>query len=95
MPAMAPEPDHAAVIGFANRFEAIAADGFEGVPYAAALEDLARRLKADPRPGLAAEVARAVGIMIDLIEGSDPARRFARKTAILREAVQALLESSA
>lgn len=87
--------DSAAVIGFANRFEAIAANGFEGSPYRAALDELARRVKADPRPGLAAEVARAVGIMIGLIEDGDPAGRFAAKTAILREAVQALRESSA
>jgi hypothetical protein len=87
--------DPAAIIGFANRFEAIAADGFEGAPYEAALDGLARRVRADPRPGLAAEVARAVGIMIELIEDGDPAGRFARKTAILREAVQALLVSSA
>lgn len=87
--------ERTAVIGFANRFEAIAADGFEGARYRAALEDLARRVKSDPRPELAAAVARAVAIMIDLIEESDPERRFARKTAILREAVQALLESSA
>ena len=80
------------VIEYANRFEAIAADGFEGKPYEADLADLARRVKA--QPGLAARVAHALGIMIGFIEDSDKARRFAPKVAILREAIH-LLQSAA
>ncbi|WP_245986411.1 hypothetical protein [Azospirillum thermophilum] len=85
---MASAPMGASVLDLANRFEAIAADGFEGKPYDAALADLVRRIKADP--ALAAQVAHAVGIMIGMIEDSDPSGRFAYKTAILREAVAQL-----
>lgn len=80
--------DSGLVIEYANRFEAIAADGFEGKPYEADLADLARRVKA--QPGLAAGVAHALGIMIGFIEDGDKARRFAPKVAILREAVERL-----
>lgn len=80
--------DPAIVIDFANRFEAIATDGFEGKPYKAALADLAGRVKATP--GLALAVAHAVDIMAGLIEDTDPQRRFPAKVAILREAAERL-----
>ncbi len=82
-----PVIDPALVIAFANRFEAIAADGFEGKPYEAALADLARTVKAHPVPGLAPQVAHALGIMIGFIEDGDKAKRFGPKVAILREAI--------
>lgn len=85
---MGPAPDPAVVIDVANRFEAIATDGFEGKPYEAALKALAGRIKATP--GLAPAVAHAVGVMAGLIEDSDPQRRFPAKVAILREAVELL-----
>ncbi len=77
--------DIRAVLDLANRFEAIAADGFEGQPYHAALTALAQEVTA--QPGMAPRVAHALGIMIDLIGESDPAGRFAAKIAILREGV--------
>jgi hypothetical protein len=77
--------DHLTVIRHANRFEAIATDGFEGRAYTDRLEALALDLR---RQGtLASGVATALSIMIDAIEESDPAGRFVRKVAILREAV--------
>lgn len=79
---------NADILDFANRFEAIAADGFEGKPYEAALADLARRVRT--LPGVAPRVAHALGIMVDLIGGGDPSGRFAPKTAILREAIRHL-----
>ncbi|MBP2228358.1 hypothetical protein J2847_001640 [Azospirillum agricola] len=92
MPESQPAPmDNAAVLDLANRFEAIATDGFEGKPHADALADLARRVRA--MPGMAPRVAHALGIMIELIGESDPAGRFAAKTAILREAAGLILES--
>ncbi|MBP2301473.1 hypothetical protein [Azospirillum picis] len=80
--------DNRDILDLANRFEAIAADGFEGRPYRPALADLARRTRS--RPEVARQVAHALGIMIGLIGDSDPAGRFAVKTAILREAVEML-----
>ncbi|WP_207455891.1 hypothetical protein [Azospirillum sp. SYSU D00513] len=80
----------ALIIDHANRFEAIATDGFEGRPYAEALADLARRVRAHPAPGLPGEVARALGILCAMIEESAPDGRFARKVAILREAAERL-----
>jgi hypothetical protein len=78
-------PDNRAILDLANRFEAIAAQGFDGEPYEDALGALVRRVRT--QPGLAPAVAHVLGIMIDLIGESDPAGRFAVKTAILREAV--------
>lgn len=83
--------DQAAILDLANRFEAIAADGFEGKPYRDDLAALARRVRA--RPGTAPRVAHALGVMIGLIGEGDPAGRFAPKTAILREAVALLSET--
>ena len=80
--------DPALVIDFADRFEAIAADGFEGKPYEADLADLVRRVKA--QPDLAPNVAHALSIMIGFIEDGDKPGRFASKVAILREAVALL-----
>lgn len=76
------------ILDFANHFEAIAADGFEGNPYEAALADLARRVRL--LPGVAPRVAHALGVMVNLIDDSDPSGRFAPKTAILREAIRNL-----
>jgi len=81
---------NAGILDLANRFEAIAADGFEGKPYRDALADLARRVRG--QPGVAPRVAHALGIMIRLIGESDPTGRFAAKTAILDEAVALLAE---
>lgn len=81
-------PDNREILDLANRFESIAADGFDGKPYDDALADLVRRVRA--RPGAAPRVAHALGIMIELIGESDPAGRFAAKVAILREAVARL-----
>ncbi|CAO3415989.1 hypothetical protein [Azospirillum doebereinerae] len=81
---------NADILDLANRFEAIAADGFEGKPYQDALADLARRVRAQPET--APRVAHALGIMIRLIGESDPTGRFATKTAILDEAVALLAE---
>jgi hypothetical protein len=89
-----PDLDIALVIQQANRFEAIAADGFDGKPYRAALEAQAAALKAMEPVELAPRVAHALGVMIDMIKESDPANRFARKTAILREAVELLKDGS-
>ena len=80
----------ALIIDQANRFEAIATEGFEGRPYAEALAGLTRRVRAHPAPGLPAEVARALGIMCAMIEDTDPEGRFAPKVAILREAEELL-----
>ncbi|WP_448203677.1 hypothetical protein [Azospirillum sp. sgz302134] len=85
-----PANDTALVIEYANRFEAIAADGFEGNPYEDDLSALARHVKAHAAPDLAPKVAHALGIMIGFIEDGDPANRFAPKVAILREAVTRL-----
>lgn len=82
--------DPALVIEHANRFEAIAADGFEGKPYESALADLAQRVRAHPARDLAPKVARALGIMIGFIEDGDKAKRFGPKVAILREAIHRL-----
>ncbi|MFD1626558.1 hypothetical protein [Azospirillum griseum] len=84
-PADQAHDDIRAVLDLANRFEAIAADGFEGRPYRAALAALAQQVTA--QPGMAPRVAHALGIMINLIGESDPAGRFAAKIAILREGV--------
>ncbi|MGF7178328.1 hypothetical protein [Azospirillum doebereinerae] len=81
---------NAAILDLANRFEAIAADGFEGKPYRDALAALAGRVRA--RAGVAPRVAHALGIMIRLIGESDPTSRFAAKTAILDEAIAMLAE---
>lgn len=77
--------DHALVIEQANRFEAIAAEGFEGRPYRDALAHLAHHVKAQPE--LAPQVTHALRVMIGFIEESDRAKRFGPKVAILREAV--------
>lgn len=77
--------DHLTVIRYANRFEAIAADGFEGKPYRDRLTALGQEV--NRKPGLASGVGAALVVMIDAIEESDPAARFAAKIAILREAV--------
>ncbi len=82
--------DPALVIDHANRFEAVATDGFEGRPYRAALGALADRVKADPAGTLAPAVARALCIMATLIEEGDRNGRFAAKVAILREAAALL-----
>jgi hypothetical protein len=83
----------ALIIDFANRFEAVATDGFEGRPYAAALAELVRRVKTHGVPDLAPRVAHALGIMAAMIGESDPAGRFIPKIAILQEAA-ALLRSA-
>ncbi|MBP2294014.1 hypothetical protein [Azospirillum rugosum] len=83
----APAADPALVIEHANRFEAIAADGFEGRPYQPDLDRLAERVRTHPVRDLAPKVAHALGIMIGFIEDGDPAGRFAPKVAILREAI--------
>ncbi len=85
-----PPGGNADILDLANRFEAIAADGFEGRAYAPALADLARRVR--ETPDTAPRVAHALGIMIRLIGDSDPTGRFAAKTAILDEAVALLTE---
>ncbi len=85
-----PAADPALVIEHANRFEAVAADGFEGRPYQSDLDQLVERVRAHPVPDLAPKVAHALGIMIGFIEDSDPAGRFAPKVAILRAAVRKL-----
>ncbi|MGY0777102.1 hypothetical protein ACW7BC_04400 [Azospirillum argentinense] len=77
--------DHSLVIEHANRFEAIAAEGFEGRPYRDALAHSAQHVTA--HPDLAPRVAHALRMMIGFIEDSDPAKRFGPKVAILREAV--------
>ncbi|CAO3418498.1 hypothetical protein [Azospirillum endophyticum] len=77
--------DNREILDLANRFEAIATDGFEGRPYRPALAELAGRIR--ERPGMAPRVAHALGVMIQLIGESDPDGRFAAKIAILREAV--------
>ncbi len=82
--------DNRAILDLANRFEAVAAQGFAGEPYGEALVALARRVRA--QPGVAPRVAHALGIMIGLIGEGDPSGRFAVKTAILREAVGLLTE---
>lgn len=81
--------DGRAILDLANRFEAIAADGFEGRPYRDDLAALAQQVSA--QPGLAPRVAHALGVMIGLIGESDRSGRFAAKIAILREGA-ALLE---
>lgn len=86
----APASSPALVIEHANRFEAVAADGFEGKPYESDLDRLAERVRAHPAPDLAPKVAHALGIMIGFIEDRDPAGRFAPKVAILREAIRKL-----
>ena len=83
----------ALIIDFANRFEAIATDGFEGRPYTSALAELVRRVKTHAAPGLALGVAHALGVMAEMIGESDPAGRFGPKIAILREAA-ALLKAA-
>lgn len=80
---------HHAIITYANRFEAVAADGFEGAPYIDDLRDLAEEVRASG--GLVQEVANALGIMTDAIRKSDPAGRFAAKIAILDEAILLLV----
>lgn len=90
----APAADPALVIEHANRFEAIAADGFEGKPYEADLAGLVARVRTHPARDLAPKVAHALGIMIGFIEDGDTAKRFAPKTAILREAIARLNASS-
>ncbi len=82
--------DNRDILDFANRFEAIAADGFEGRPYRPALAELARRVRA--QPGVAPQVAHALRVMIGLIGESAPDGRFASKIAILREAADLLAE---
>lgn len=76
---------HAQVIEYANRFEAIAAEGFEGRPYRDALAHLVHHVKA--HQDLAPRVAHALRVMIGFIEESDRAKRFGPKVEILREAV--------
>lgn len=77
--------DNREILDLANRFEAIATDGFEGRPYRPALAALATRVR--EQPGMAPRVAHALGIMIQLIGESDPEGRFATKLAILRDAM--------
>ncbi|MBK3733952.1 hypothetical protein GAY29_12655 [Azospirillum brasilense] len=80
--------DNGLVIEHANRFEAIAAEGFEGHPYRDALAHQAQHVTA--HPDLAPRVAHALRMMIGFIEDSDPSKRFGPKVAILREAVELL-----
>ncbi|WP_200775275.1 hypothetical protein, partial [Azospirillum argentinense] len=61
--------DHSLVIEHANRFEAIAAEGFEGRPYRDALAHSAQHVTA--HPDLAPRVAHALRMMIGFIEDSD------------------------
>lgn len=80
--------DERLVIDYANRFEAIAAAGFEGEPWRERLVVLVAEVRG--RGMLAPRVAAALDIMIDAIRRSDPAGRFERKIAMLREATVAL-----
>lgn len=82
--------DERQVIDYANRFEAVAADGFEGEPYRDRLDALAAEVRG--RGMLAPRVAAALDIMTDAIRRSDPAGRFERKIAILKEAAANLSE---
>ncbi|NUB15364.1 hypothetical protein GAY28_23855, partial [Azospirillum brasilense] len=77
--------DHSLVIEHANRFEAIAAEGFEGHPYRDALAHLAQHVTA--HPDLAPRVAHALRMLIGFIEDSGPVKRFGPKVEILRDAV--------
>lgn len=79
---------NARILALANRFEALAAEGFDGNPYEEALAGLVGHVRAEA--GTAPRVAHALGIMVRLIRESDPAGRFARKIAILEEAISRL-----
>lgn len=76
---------NARILALANRFEAIAAEGFEGRPYEQDLAELVRQLRGEA--GTAPRVAHALTLMVSLIRDSDPAGRFAAKIAILEDAV--------
>lgn len=83
------DSDTVRAIRYANRFEAIAADGYEGRPYRDRLLALAAEVRG--RGALAGLVATALAIMVEAIEDGDPAGRFAPKITILREAVGAIV----
>lgn len=83
----------ATVIAYANRFEAVAADGWEGKPHAAALKALVHEVSGHAGPGLTGKVADALRLMARLIEETDPTGRFPAKVAILRDAAARLAGS--
>ncbi|WP_029010769.1 hypothetical protein [Azospirillum halopraeferens] len=77
-----------AVLHAANRFEAVAAAAMDGEPHADALAALVAGTRA-AGPEFAGRVADALAVMIAWIE-EDDARRFAPKTAVLRDAAARL-----
>lgn len=76
-----------AALAIANRFEAVAADAMDGVPYEAAIDTLVREVQAGT---LAGDVRDALLLMAGWIEESDDRGRFAVKVAILRDAAARL-----
>lgn len=89
---MSQSPDTALIIQFANRFEAIATDGFEGQDIEHSRNALIHELthRGTLEAGLLPAVAHAVGLLAGFIEDSDPGRRFEHKIAILRDMAERL-----
>ncbi len=71
---------------YANQFEAAAARGAEGADVGDRLRRLAREVRRDPE--LKAQVAAALTIMIEAIEGTDSTGRFAAKVSVLRDGLE-------
>ena len=94
---MSQSPETALIIEFANRFEAIATDGFEGKEIDQSRDALIHELthRAKVEIGLIPAVAHAVGLLARFITDSDPKGRFTEKVAILKDMEQRIRSASA